>query len=77
MAHLAGEAETGDLRVDFDRRLRLEFHVCASSHRILSAPLNSMTRRANILEMNGDSYRLASSRKHQKQARDTAQENPP
>ena len=26
MAHPAGEAETGDLRVDFDRRLRLEFH---------------------------------------------------
>lgn len=26
MAHSAGEAETGDLRVDFDRRLRLEFH---------------------------------------------------
>ena len=25
MAHPAGEAETGDLRVDFDRRLRLEF----------------------------------------------------
>jgi hypothetical protein len=27
MAHPAGETETGDLRVDFDRRLRLEFHV--------------------------------------------------
>ena len=26
MAHPAGEAETGHLRVDFDRRLRLEFH---------------------------------------------------
>jgi hypothetical protein len=26
MAHLVGESETGDLRVDFDRRLRLEFH---------------------------------------------------
>jgi hypothetical protein len=26
MAHSAGEAETGDVRVDFDRRLRLEFH---------------------------------------------------
>jgi hypothetical protein len=26
MTHPAGEAETGDLRVDFDRRLRLEFH---------------------------------------------------
>lgn len=26
MAHPAGEEETGDLRVDFDRRLRLEFH---------------------------------------------------
>lgn len=26
MAHPAGETETGDLRVDFDRRLRLEFH---------------------------------------------------
>ena len=25
-AHPAGEAETGDLQVDFDRRLRLEFH---------------------------------------------------
>jgi hypothetical protein len=26
MTHPAGETETGDLRVDFDRRLRLEFH---------------------------------------------------
>ena len=26
MAHPAGEAEVGALRVDFDRRLRLEFH---------------------------------------------------
>ena len=26
MTHPAGEMETGDWRVDFDRRLRLEFH---------------------------------------------------
>jgi hypothetical protein len=26
MVHPAGETETGDLQVDFDRRLRLEFH---------------------------------------------------
>ena len=26
MAHPVGETETGDLRIDFDRRLRLEFH---------------------------------------------------
>ena len=26
MTHSAGDEETGDLRVDFDRRLRLEFH---------------------------------------------------
>jgi len=31
MAHPAGEAETGDLRVDFDRRLRLERHGAAES----------------------------------------------
>ena len=31
MAHPAGEAETGDLRVDFDRRLRLERQGAAES----------------------------------------------
>ena len=26
MSHLSGEADDGSLRVDFDRRLKLEFH---------------------------------------------------
>ena len=47
------------------------------SERLTGALLDRLTHHVNILEMNGDSYRLASSRKHQKQARDTAQENPP
>ena len=37
------------------------------SERLTCAPLDRLTHHVNILEMNGKSYRLASSRKRQKQ----------
>jgi DNA replication protein DnaC len=44
------------------------------SERLTGALLDRLTHHVNILEMNGDSYRLTASAKRQKQGKGTAQE---
>ena len=48
-----------------------------SSERLTGALLDRLTHHVNILEMNGDSYRLAASAKRQKQGKATTQEESP
>jgi len=47
------------------------------SERLTGALLDRLTHHVNILEMNGDSYRLAASAKRQKQGKATTQEESP